>query len=52
MFCMKCEEFMGQLGKSGVTAYQFAELFNMNPNSVTKGRFGGSKQIDFTRNKG
>ena len=29
------EEFRRQLGKAGVTAYQFADLIKMNPNSVT-----------------
>lgn len=32
---MTYEEFRRQLGKAGVTAYQFADLIKMNPNSVT-----------------
>jgi hypothetical protein len=28
-------EFRRQLGKAGVTTYQFADLIKMNPNSVT-----------------
>lgn len=32
---MTYEEFRRQLGKAGVTAYQFANLIKMNPNSVT-----------------
>lgn len=35
MFRMTYEEFRRQLGKAGVTAYQFADLIKMNPNSVT-----------------
>lgn len=32
---MTYEEFKRQLGKAGITAYQFAELIKMNPSSVT-----------------
>lgn len=32
---MTYEEFRRQLGKAGVTAYQFADLIKMNPSSVT-----------------
>jgi len=32
---MTYEEFRRQLGKAGVTAYEFAELIKMAPNSVT-----------------
>lgn len=32
---MTYDEFRRHLGKAGVTAYEFADLIKMNPNSVT-----------------